>query len=152
MTKNLEQQLQILIENAPEHGVAPHVIEKAIAPELLAIAKQLNHDHYYLLQSPQKDWVISVMSSSNSPQIEKKVIFAFSSLKAATHEKPEMITVNLPVIELLWQFFSLKQIDSLVFIENQQANPPSFEVNLQHLQSRIQKQLVRLASTPPDIA
>ena len=152
MKKTLEQQLQILVNDAPKHGIAPIVIQKAIAPELLAIANQLAQTHYCLLQSPQQDWLISVISQVDFPKIEKKVIFAFSSLELATQKQPQAIALELPVIEILWRFFSLQQIDSLIFVEGSQPSSSSIEIDRQQLQHRLQQQLMRLKDTPFDIA
>ena len=46
----LDQQIQSLIDDAPNDGVTPGLI-KAIAPALKQLALNLRHEQYYILQS-----------------------------------------------------------------------------------------------------
>ena len=80
---NLDQQIDILRDNAPNHGISPIVIEKAIAPALKMFAKQLKHEHYYLLQNLQQGWILTTLSNRSQPQQQKKVIYAFATSKDA---------------------------------------------------------------------
>ena len=43
----LEQQLQTLIKDAAEFGIAPIVLQQAVAPVLKLLAQQLNHLEYF---------------------------------------------------------------------------------------------------------
>ena len=157
MTTNiLQQQLKSLIEKAPKHGVAPVVIEKAVAPVLLSVASQLAATEYYLLQNEEEDWVISILSLRSSPQVEKRAVFAFGSLEAAQQQATQIQSqskaVKLPIIEVLWNFFSSPAVDSLIFRDLQQQNSRSIEVKRQELYNQIQQQLQKLQANSSDIA
>ncbi len=55
---DLKPQLQILIDDAPNHGLSSVVIEQAIAPVLEILAQQLEHLEYYILQNLSDEWVV----------------------------------------------------------------------------------------------
>ena len=150
----LDRQLQILIEEAPQNGVAPIVIEKAIAPILKSIALQLEHLEYFVPQNLQQDWVISVISDRTSS--EKKVIYAFSTLEDAKNSQlaknADFIAIAIPTVQILWRVFSLHQINSIIFFKQSGNITQGVEVKQQDLQNAIRQQLLRLKTTPPNIA
>lgn len=152
----LEEQLQVLIEDAVEHGIAPIVLEKAIAPVLRTIAQRLQHLEYFVLQNLQEDWVISFISARKSQKLEKKVIYAFSTVKDAKNfsldRASDLVAIPIPVTQILFRVFSLQQIDSIIFF-NQSGNiTQGIEVSRPEMQNAVQQQLVRLKATPPNIA
>ncbi|NJO18940.1 MAG: hypothetical protein HC838_01155, partial [Spirulinaceae cyanobacterium RM2_2_10] len=51
LTMNLNEQLQRLIDDAPEDGSMPILIEHAVVPVLRLLAQRLQHLEYYVLQS-----------------------------------------------------------------------------------------------------
>ncbi len=46
----LDEQLQILINEAPQYGVPTSVMEEAVTPTIKFLASQLQHREYYVLQ------------------------------------------------------------------------------------------------------
>jgi hypothetical protein len=152
----LEQQIQVLVENAVHYGIAPVVIKKAIAPVLESLAQTLEHLEYYVWQNLQEDWIISVISARKTQTLEKKVIYAFATVKDAksfsTGKDDDFIAVAIPVIQILFRVFSLQQIDSIIFF-NQPGNiTQGIEIQRRELQNSIQQQLLQLNTTPPNIA
>jgi hypothetical protein len=167
----LEQQLRVLVEDAATHGIAPVVMEKAIAPIFSSLAVQLQHLEYYVVQNMQEDWLISVIGHRTSQKSEKKVIYAFATVQDAKsfpkneglssgfnaeaytpRQASDLIAIPIPVIQILFRVFSLQQIDSIIFF-NQPGNvTKGIEIKRHDLQSAIQQQLLRLKTTPPDIA
>ena len=152
----LERQLQVLIEEAESNGIAPIVIEKAVAPVLQLIAEQLEHLEYYVLQNMQEDWVISVIKDRQVPSSEKKVIYTFSTIKDAknfsTRGQSNLIATSLPVVQILFRIFSLEQIDSAIFFPRSGNTTQGIEVKRKDLQNAIEQQLLLLKTTPQDLA
>ena len=151
----LDRQLQILIEEATENGVAPIVMEKAIAPVLKSIALQLDNSEYFIPQNLQQDWIISVIRGRQS-QSEKKVVYAFSTLQDAKNsslgQNTDCIAISIPTVQILFRVFSLQQIDSIIFF-NQAGNiNQGVEVQPQDIQNAIQQQLLQLKTIPPNLA
>ena len=147
---DLKQQLQILIDQAPQDGVTPEVIEKAVNPVLKNFATQLKQNAYFAYQSVQGNWLLTTLSNRRDPMLEKKVIYAFSTLEDAKlfeqadgdRPDPNLTAQLVPVTHILFQLFALKQLDSLVFFENVGSLSNGTEVHRQDLQKAIQKNLV----------
>lgn len=162
----LDLQLKDLITEAANHQVAPIVIKQAIVPVFEPIARQLQHLHFYLLQNNQEDWIISVISpnssnaNTNSDRLRdksaKKVIYAFSSLQDAQNfpasQAQDLIAVKLPIIQILFQFFIIQQLDSLIFFDQQGNLNQGLEVDQADLRNQIQTRILQLNTSPPDIA
>lgn len=151
---NLEQQLEIIINDAANYGVPTIVVEKAIAPVIKLFAARLNHLEYYVLQNIAEDWVLTTITN---PQLEEKqVIYAFVSVRdAATFQSkinPDLIAMPIPVVQLLFRLFSLQQVDSIIFIEDSHNLDRGVEVKREILLQLIQQSIERLTQTPPDLA
>ncbi|MFM9158961.1 MAG: hypothetical protein ACKOPK_13875, partial [Dolichospermum sp.] len=73
---DLEAQIQLLIDNAPQDGMTPQIMV-SIAPVLVTIAQRLKHYQYFILKNSQQDWVLTTLSNRANPGIEKQVIYAF---------------------------------------------------------------------------
>lgn len=148
----LKQQLQILIDEAAEYGIAPAIME-AIAAVFEVVARQLQHLEYYVLQNLSEDWVISVISNDG---VEKKVIYAFTTLRDAKNfnisRESDIIAISLPVVQILFRLFSVGQIDSIIFFEKAGNTSGGVELKRRDLQNSLQQHLQQLKTSPPDIA
>lgn len=144
---NLDQQLKILIDEAPQYGVASVVMAKAVTPVLKKFAHQLKHQEYYIVQNHQQDWVLTTLRHRKKPQLQKKVIYAFSSqedaLKFQGVSQASIQTLLLPVTHILFQLFSFQQVDSIIFMETGYLNTGKEIINAD-LQNNIQQKLRRL--------
>jgi hypothetical protein len=81
----LQQQIQQLIQEAPNDGVTGPTVE-AITPVLLAIAGRLKHRQYYILQTLNQSWVMTTLSSRREPITRKNVLYGFPTLQDAASD------------------------------------------------------------------
>lgn len=148
---NLEQQMQALIDNAPQDGQTPMIME-AIAPVLKHFADRLQHSQYYILQSPHQSWLVTTLSNRNQPELEKNVIYAFTtpqdSLSFQPNSQPQNQFQNpvlaIPVLQILFQIFALTMVDSVIFFEVPGNTVNGTEVRRQDLATAIQSQLQQI--------
>lgn len=151
----LEQQLQLIIDDAANYGVPSSVVEKAIAPVLKVFAEQLQHLEYYILQNLAEDWVLTTIAN---PQLQqsKKVIYAFISVQdAATFQgtaNVDLIAMPIDVVQLLFRLFSLQEVDSIIFLENSPNLNHGVEIERDRLSHLIRQQIEQLGKIPPNIA
>jgi len=153
---DLDQQIQALIEKAPRDGSTPQILQ-AIAPALVLIAQQLQHLEYSILQAVDQSWAIVVLSNLKEPGREKRVIYAWTSLKdasqAAAAEGDRLRPVLLPVTHILFQMIALEGLDSIVFFESPGNQEVGTEIPREQVQNLINVYLQQYRSgPPPDIA
>jgi hypothetical protein len=149
----IEAQIQLLIDNAPQDGVTPQLV-LSIAPVLRAIAQKLRYRQYYIQQNLQGNWVLTTLSHKTNPQITKQVIYAFPtlqdvSLSSPAGLNPQMVAQPTPVIDILFQMVALAGVDSIIFRETPGTTTNGIEIQRQHVQSLIQQQIRQI---PPNIA
>ncbi len=156
---DLEAQIQLLIDNAPNDGITPQLVT-AIAPALSAIAQRLRYPQYYILQNLESGWVLTTLSNRANPELEKRVIYAFPTLQDVSLSSnagldPQVIAAPIPVTHILFQLMALEPVDSIVFFETPGISTNAIEVQRTELQNLIQKKLHSKRSRPkipPDIA
>ncbi len=156
---DLEAQIKLLIDNAPQDGMTPQLIT-AIAPVLNAIASSLRHSQYYILQDVNQRWVMTTLSNRANPELEKCVIYAYPTLQDGRASidavsNPQVIAAPIPVTHLLFQLVALEPVDSIVFFETTSTIDNSVEVERSHLQELIGRSLQKNSKRspiPPDIA
>lgn len=149
----LEQQLQVIIDDAANFGVSPKLVEQAIAPVLGLVAAQLQHLEYFVLQNLQGDWVVTTIAN---PQQERKVIYAFVSVQDAAifgdKTNPDLMAMPISIVQLLFRVFALPQLDSVIFLEDSRHLNQGIKIERQDLAESIQQQIEQLKIVPPDIA
>lgn len=160
---DLKQQIQVLIENAPQDGMTPQVVE-AISPVLTLLASQLGHLEYHILQTLNGDWVVTTLSNRTQPNLEKNVVYVFATDKDATGfqpvDDPQLVTATIPVTHILFQLLALATVTSLVFFDTPGNLATGTEVRREDLQDLIQRQLQQSqpaprsypSNIPPDLA
>ncbi|MBD2357143.1 hypothetical protein H6G41_21380 [Tolypothrix sp. FACHB-123] len=156
---DIDAQIQLLIENAPHDVITPQLVA-AIAPVLKAIAQQLRHPQYYILQSLDSEWVLTTLSNRANRKLEQRVVYAFPSLQDATLTannglEEQVRAIALPVTHILFQLVALEPVDSIVFFETPGTNKNAVEVQRANLQNQMQKHLQKKRSpnqVPPEIA
>ncbi|MBH8550830.1 hypothetical protein I8751_00165 [Nostocaceae cyanobacterium CENA357] len=156
---DLERQIQLLIDNAPHDGITPNIVA-AISPVLSAIAQRLRHSQYYILQNLESEWVLTTLSNRANPGLEKRVIYAFStiqdvSLIPSAGLDPQIVAKPLPVTHILFQLVALEPVDSIVFLETPGQTTHTVEVQRNELQKLMQQQIKKQQKpkqVPPDIA
>jgi hypothetical protein len=157
VTMDLDEQLQILVDNAPQDGTTPNAI-KAIAPALKLVASQLKHPQYYVLQTLEQNWVMTTLNHRTEAGRFKNVIYGFPTVKdaaSAPHAKdPQVIAIPVLVTHILFQMVAMQTVDSLVFFEIPGNLNAGTEVTHQELQQLIQLHLQssKGSNLPSDIA
>lgn len=153
---NLDEQIQALIDHAPQDGTTPLVL-RAIAPALKALAGQLKHLEYYILQSAEGNWVVTTLSHRLQTSLEKTVVYAFASKEdalASAIAPAEQVTAKLmPTAHLLFQLVALQTVESIVFFDAKDTAQGT-EVSRQNLNALIRQALQQqsAARTPPNLA
>jgi hypothetical protein len=145
---NLDNQIQGLINDAPQDGTTPELV-RAIAPILTSLAGQLRHPQYYLVQTLQQDWAI--LTIQNEPEAsaeatEKTVVYAFPTLKDTAAgpfpvNDPGLISLPMPVTHILFQLVAMEGVDSIVFFETPGNLDIGTEIQRQEVMGLIQGQL-----------
>jgi len=141
----LEQQIQTLVQEAPDDGVTGNAIE-AIAPVLIETALRLRHSTYYVLQTLNQNWVMTTLSSRQQPNVRKSILYAFPTLQdAGTHSQasrdPQLMAIPLPVTQILFQILALKSLDSIIFFDTPGNLKQGIEIPRQDFQAMIQNHL-----------
>ncbi|MGF1494718.1 MAG: hypothetical protein ACFBSC_20180 [Microcoleaceae cyanobacterium] len=144
---DLDQQIQLLIENAPQDGTTPEVV-KAIAPALKALAEQLQNSQYYILQTNDEQWVSTVLRSLEQPEVEKQVLYAYPTARDAAQQSQTAsgmttVAVPLPITHILFQALAIQPLDSIVFLEVPGSVESGVEVKREEIQGLVQAYLQR---------
>lgn len=152
---DLQQQVQLLIDEAPPEGGMPAAM-RVIAPLLAELALQrLQYEQYYILQNLQGNWQLTTLQHRQQPGLEKTIVYAFANLQDATRSSrsAELVALPIPVISLLFQLLALEPVDSLFFLETPGNVDQGTELARQELQQLVQARLRQQQSSPPmDIA
>ena len=162
---DLEEQIKVLIDNAPADGITPKIVE-AIAPVLTLFASQLRHGEYYILQTLDQGWLLTTLSNRANPEVEKNVIYAFPTIKDAADfdsqsaSDPQVMALAVPVTHILFQILAIDNVNSIVFFDTPGNLASGTEVSRGDLQKLVQARLQQVRPTtqsypsnlPPDIA
>lgn len=139
---NVDQQIQILMDQAPQYGVSPAEVG-AIAPALKALAQQLQHPKYYIPQTTEQGWIMTTIAHRTQPTVTKNVVYAFPNLKsvsASAHvpRDPRILALSMPTTHILFQMLAMKPLDSIVFFETSDNLQAGTEISRNNLQELIQ--------------
>jgi hypothetical protein len=158
---DVDQQIKTLIDEAPQDGVTPILVE-AIAPVLQQIASQLRHPHYYIVQTLDHNWTVTTLAHQTQAGVEKRVIYAFPSLKDVSTgpypmRDPHIIALPVPTTHILFQMVALDMVDSIIFFETAGNTSVGTEIAREDVQAMVQQQLQgwqppQRDPLPPDIA
>ena len=152
---DIEKQIQILIDDAPDQTTSQAIL--LVAPLLKEIAEQLPQQLYYVVQSLGQGWVMTTLRGRQDPKATKTVVYAYHSLEAAAvgqADNPQMMALPHPSTHLLFQLLSLKQVDSIIFMQKK-GKGQGVEVPRTMLEQVMRAQLKQLAEnqdSPTDIA
>jgi len=80
--QHLDRQIQDLIDHAPQDGRTPIAL-RAIAPGFKLLAQQLQHLDYYVVQSPDRNWLMTTLQNNHNPEVQKSVVYAFPTIDDA---------------------------------------------------------------------
>ncbi|MGD2182035.1 hypothetical protein [Lusitaniella coriacea] len=149
---DIDQQLRLLIDNAPDGAIAA-VIQRGVAPVLRLLAGRMQHLEYFVLLGSSGAWVTTVLNNRDRPTIEKTVIYAFSTVEdAKTSQRFSDMTVvvePIPITHILFQLFALDRVDSIIFLETPGNLLTGQEIQRTELQKLVNKQLEGIRQTLP---
>lgn len=155
---NLDRQIQSLIDDAPDDGITPRIVN-AIAPGLKQLATKLRHKQYYIVQSLDGEWLVTTISDRQQPKIEQRVIYAFPTLqdipKTTAGLDPQLIAIPIAVTHILFQLLALETVDSIIFFEIPGDATTGYEIKRVDMQKLVQVQLKPKSlfnQIPPDLA
>ena len=155
---DFDAQVASLQQSAPNDGVTANAIT-TIAPTLRAIAGQLKHEEYYVLQTLEQGWMMTTLSNRTQPNTQKNIVYAYPTLQdAATGQSakdPQVMALPVPVVHILFQLLAMQPIDSLIFFETPGQIGQGVEIRRQDMQALIQAQLQQSQQSspiPPDMA
>ena len=152
---NLDEQVKKLIDGAPDAESRKSAIE--IAPILQQAAETLPQTTYYICQSQQGESVVITLRHHRQPDLEIKVIYAFTKIEDIPQFDGGSLAnesaVEVPVIQLLFYLLAFTEIDRVVFLNNSQNLDIGKEISRQSLEDSIfQKQnIANEQKLPPDI-
>ncbi|MGF1515227.1 MAG: hypothetical protein ACFB5Z_16225 [Elainellaceae cyanobacterium] len=156
---DLDQQIQALIDSAPQDGATPAMIA-TIAPVIKTVAAQLVYPQYYLLQTLENGWLMTTLSHRTQAAVEKNVIYAYPTLEDArsgskSTRDPQITALPVPVTHILFQMLAMKVIHSVVFLQTSNNLQDDIEVSRERLEELIKhhvKNIRSRAQTPTDFA
>ena len=155
---NVDQQIQVLIDQASQYGVSPHEVS-LIAPALKALAQQLQHPEYYIPQTAEHGWLMTTLTH-RTQSLTKNVVYAFSNLKDVTRsphvpQDSRLIALPIPATHVLFQMLAMKPLDSIIFLETSDNLQVGTEISRNNLKDLIEitaKKGRSPSEIPPDLA
>jgi CRISPR/Cas system CMR subunit Cmr4 (Cas7 group RAMP superfamily) len=156
---NLDQQIQALIDNAPQDGTMPTLMV-TIAPAFKQLASRLRHLQYFIAQTIDEDWAVTTLEHQTQANLQKTVVYAYATLKdvqASPYpmQDPQMMAFPVPAVDILFKMLTNEAIDSTIFFEQPGNLATGTEIQRQELTDQVQLELqkTQLANQiPPDIA
>jgi hypothetical protein len=148
---DLQDQVQALIENAPADETTREGV-RVVAKALSEVAQGLGHREYYVLQNFQQQWQVTTLQHRSQDDVQKTVLYAYAHLINATQaaQSDDLIAVPVPIVQLLFQFFSFENVDSFLFVDNLHDPNQIREIALQDLQALVHAFLEQHLAGVPD--
>lgn len=155
---NIEKQLQILANDAPEYGVSVKIMEQAVNPVLKFFAIQHKQTDYFVLHTSDRHWIITTLNNRKQPQITKRVVYGFVNRQDARNFQdtvdsssvnPPIDIVSLPITHLFFQMFAIRQVDSIILMDKPNNKTQGMEIKRKDIENMIQKQLQQVT---PDLS
>ena len=119
---DLTSQIESLVDDAPADDGTKQLVENVAIALAQWVNANLSHSHYYLIQDGSGAWIKSTLIHRTQSVGEKTAIFIFSSSEDIAKEidsfqNIQVFPEKIPVIELLFRFWTLNLSDSLVVNE-----------------------------------
>ncbi|BBA79451.1 hypothetical protein RGRSB_0939 [cyanobacterium endosymbiont of Rhopalodia gibberula] len=166
---NIEKQLEILANDAPKYGVSIEIMERAVNPVLKFFASQHKQTDYFVLHASDRHWIITTLNNRKQPQITKQVVYGFvnrqdardfqNTVDSSSVNFPINI-VSVPITHLFFQMFAVRQVDSIILMDNPNNKTQGIEIQREDIENMIQKQLQQMTPNlslksrkkPPNLA
>ena len=119
---DLTSQIKALVDDAPADDGTKQLVENVTIALAQWVNANLSHSHYYLIQDVSGAWIKSTLTHRTQSVGEKTAIFIFSDSEDIAKEIDNLQDIQafcekIPVIELLFRFWTLNLSDSLVVNE-----------------------------------
>ena len=139
---DIQAQVQSLIDEAPEDPELREGVQ-VVANVLSQVAAGLSHLQYYVLQSLEQHWQITTLEHRTQPELQKNVLYAYGYLANAMKvgQSADLMASPVLTLRLLFQFFSFDQVDSILFVEDQNQPDQFKELSRADLQAIVQQSL-----------
>jgi hypothetical protein len=150
---NLDQQIKTLTKDAPNDPEMRQITETFV-PVLRRLAGKFRYLEYYVLQTPDQQWVSFTLNHRTQSHVEKTVIYAFPSPNDVATVLPSLdlsglSRVPIGIIDLLFQFYALNLGESIVLFDTGENTETGVELR----RSEFEKLLRQSADPlPPNIA
>lgn len=142
----LDRQVTSLVQNTPDEETASAV--SLIASVLKAIAQNLKHTTYFIIQDLDGGWLLTPLSNHDNPELEKVTIYAYCDRTPANIDRLKLNDENLEcaeynVIEMLFRLIGMKQVDSIVFFDRATDTQHGIEIGRTDIEELCEKQIKR---------
>lgn len=119
---DLTSQIKVLVDDAPAEDGTKQIVGNVAIALAQWVNANLSHSHYYLIQDGSGAWLKTKLIHRTQSVGEKATIFIFSESEDVAKEidsfkDVQVFSEKIPVIELLFRFWTLKLSDSLVVKE-----------------------------------
>jgi hypothetical protein len=150
---NLDQQIKTLTKDAPNDPEMRQITETFV-PVLRQLAGKFRYLEYYVLQTPDQQWVSFTLNHRTQSHVEKTVIYAFPSPNDVATVLPSLdlsglSRVPIGIIDLLFQFYALNLGESLVLFDTSENTEKAVELSRSEFEQLLRQSVDPL---PPDIA
>ncbi len=147
MVGNIEQQIQILVDQAPTELQQPIV---HISPVLNQIAADLTHQSYFIGQNKSQEWI--VITLQNGQNVQMDAVYAFGHQQDALNfYGSSELAIEIPVIDLLFQLLALESIQQFIFFDEVDNMESGRTLSRSDLQQAIEQHLRQGSTLPPDV-
>ncbi|MCA6573939.1 MAG: hypothetical protein ACK5EU_09265 [Pseudanabaena sp.] len=142
----LDRQVALLVESTPDEETASAV--RLITSVLKAIAQNLKHTVYFVIQDIEGGWLLTPLSNHDNPEVEKTTIYAYCDHTPANIDRLKLNDENLEcgkynVIDMLFRLIGMKQVDSIVFFDRATDTQHGIEVGRTDIEALCEKQIKR---------
>lgn len=142
----LDRQVALLVESTPDEETASAV--SLIASVLKAIAQNLKHTVYFVIQDIEGGWLLTPLSNHDNPELEKITIYAYCDRTPANIDRLKLNDDNLEcgeynVIDMLFRLIGMKQVDSIVFFDRATDTQHGIEIGRTDIEALCEKQIKR---------
>lgn len=119
---DLTSQIKALVNDGPTDDGTKRLVENVSIALAQWVNANLSHSHYYLIQDISGAWIKSTLLHRTQSVGEKTAIFIFSTSEDVAKEIDSLQNIQvfpekIPVIELLFRFWTLNLSDSLIVNE-----------------------------------
>lgn len=99
--------------------------------------------------------IITTINNRKQPQITKRVVYGFVNRQDARNFQytvdPSSVNlpidiVSLPITHLFFQMFAIRQVDSIILMDNPNNKTQGIEIQREKIENMIQKQLQQVTS------